>query len=250
MSSLSGTAQSEQHRRRPEKVGSRRDGIGVIYWSYMSNVFELRSVLNLMFSKENEMVRRSRAAALLKGVLTLLTLAGLAMPAAFATPALPSAAVASAAVRSALAPKAVPAPVKAKVVARPVSAATVRAQGVTRAASAPVVRSSGRSAVVHSTAYNSAPNQTDSSPYVTATGTRVRSGVVALSRDLLARFPYGTRITIEDLSGRYSSVLRGRVFVVEDTMHPRIGNTVDVWMGSRREAMAWGTRNIRITAVR
>lgn len=217
--------------------------MSVIHWSYMSNVFELRRVLNLMFSKENGIGRTA-------ATLTLLTLIGLATPAALATPVLPSAAVASAAVRSALAPNAAPAPVKAKIAAKPVSAATVRAQGVSRAASAPVVRSSGRSAVVHSTAYNSAPNQTDSSPYVTATGTRVRSGVVALSRDLLARFPYGTRITIEDLSGRYGSVLRGRVFVVEDTMHPRIGNTVDVWMGSRSEAMAWGTRNIRITAVR
>ena len=77
----------------------------------------------------------------------------------------------------------------------------------------------------------------------------MRSGVVALSRDLLGRFPYGTRLTIEDLSGRYSGYLRGRVFIVEDTMNVRIGNTVDLWMGSRREAMSWGSRNIRITAV-
>ena len=215
----------------------------------MSNVFELRRVLNQLIDRNTDTGVQGRVASALKGALTLLTLAGLALPVAFATPALPSAAVASAAVKSALAPKVAPAKAAAPA-AKPVSAAAVRAQGVTRAASAPVVRSSGRSAVVHSTAYNSTPGQTDSSPYVTATGTRVRSGVVALSRDLLARFPYGTRITIEDLSGRYSSVLRGRVFVVEDTMHPRIGNTVDVWMGSRSEAMAWGTRNIRITAVR
>ena len=104
--------------------------------------------------------------------------------------------------------------------------------------------------MVHSTAYNSTPGQTDSTPFVTATGTRVRSGVVALSRDLLGRFPYGTRLTIEDLSGRYSSYLRGRVFIVEDTMNVRIGNTVDIWMVSRGEAMSWGNRNnIRITAV-
>ncbi len=221
----------------------------------MSNVFELGRVLNQLIVRNTETVAQCHMTSALRGALTLLTLTGLALPMALATPALPSAAVASAAVKSALAPKVAPAPrvVPARVAApaaKPVSAASVRAQGVTRAASAPVVRSSGRSTVVHSTAYNSTPGQTDSSPYITATGTRVRSGVVALSRDLLARFPYGTRITIEDLSGRYSSVLRGRVFVVEDTMHPRIGNTVDVWMGSRSEAMAWGARNIRITAVR
>ena len=163
------------------------------------------------------------------------------LPAALATPALPSSALASQAVRSALAPRAS--------ASRTSSAAATRAQGVNRAATVVVTRSTGRSAVVHSTAYNSTPGQTDASPYITATGTRVRSGVVALSRDLLGRFPYGTRITIEDLSGRYSNLLRGRVFVVEDTMSVRIGNTVDVWMGSWGEAMAWGSRNIRITAL-
>ncbi|WP_407538444.1 hypothetical protein Q0M94_09710 [Deinococcus radiomollis] len=164
------------------------------------------------------------------------------LPAALATPALPSSALASQAVRSALAPTVVGAKASN-------TAAAARAQGVNRAATSALPRSTGRSVVVHSTAYNSTPGQTDSSPYITATGTRVRSGVVALSRDLLGRFPYGTRITIEDLSGRYSNLLRGRVFVVEDTMHPRIGNTVDVWMGSLGEAMAWGARTVRITAL-
>ncbi len=173
----------------------------------------------------------------------LLTLVTVFFPYALATPALPSSLLAVQAVKSALASK----PASA---AKASSAAATRAQGVTKAATSVVPRSSGRSAVVHSTAYNSTLGQTDSTPFITATGTRVRSGVVALSRDLLGRFPYGTRITIEDLSGRYSSYLRGRVFVVEDTMHPRIGNTVDVWMGSRGEALAWGSRNIRITAVR
>lgn len=173
----------------------------------------------------------------------------LAASVALATPALPSSAVASQAVKAALsAPVKTAATVKSVSPAQPVSAAAARAQGVTRASSSGL-RSTGRSAMVHSTAYNSTPGQTDSTPFVTATGTRVRSGVVALSRDLLGRFPYGTRLTIEDLSGRYSSYLRGRVFIVEDTMNVRIGNTVDIWMVSRGEAMSWGNRNIRITAV-
>jgi len=173
----------------------------------------------------------------------LFTLVATLMPGALAAPGLPSSALASQAIKAALAPS----PLMAA--ARTNSAASTRAQGVSRAANSSAPRSTGRSVTVHSTAYNSTPGQTDSTPFITATGTRVRLGVVALSRDLLGRFPYGTRITIEDLSGTYSSFLRGRVFVVEDTMHPRIGNTVDVWMGSRSEAMAWGSRNIRITAV-
>lgn len=172
----------------------------------------------------------------------------LAASVVLATPALPSSAVASQAVKAALSAPVKTATVKSVSPAQPVSAAAARAQGVTRASSSGL-RSTGRSAVVHSTAYNSTPGQTDSTPFVTATGTRVRSGVVALSRDLLGRFPYGTRLTIEDLSGRYSSYLRGRVFIVEDTMNVRIGNTVDIWMVSRGEAMSWGNRNTRITAV-
>ena len=181
--------------------------------------------------------------------LAALVLGLLVAPVALATPALPSSAVASQAVKAALSvPAKAAATAKPVVTVKPVSAAAARAQGVTRAASS-ASRSTGRSATVHSTAYNSTRGQTDSTPFVTATGTRVRSGVVALSRDLLGRFPYGTRLSIEDLSGRYSGYLRGRVFVVEDTMNVRIGNTLDIWMGSRGEALSWGSRNVRITAV-
>lgn len=197
----------------------------------MSRVVNLGRFLALFF--------RSRVI----GPLAALVLGLSVLPVALATPVLPSSSVASQAVKAALSEP-------AKAAAKPASSAAVtRAQGVSRASSS-AVRSTGRSALVHSTAYNSTPGQTDATPFITATGTRVRSGVVALSRDLLGRFPYGTRLTIEDLSGRYSNSLQGRVFVVEDTMHARIGNTVDVWMGSRGEAMAWGNRNIRITAVR
>ncbi len=203
----------------------------------MSRIVNLGRVLSLLFRIH------------VTGPIAASLLSLLAASVALATPALPSSAVASQAVKAALsAPVKATATVKSVSPATPVSAAAARAQDVTRAASSGL-RSTGRSAMVHSTAYNSTPGQTDSTPFVTATGTRVRSGVVALSRDLLGRFPYGTRLTIEDLSGRYSSYLRGRVFIVEDTMNVRIGNTVDIWMVSRGEAMSWGNRNIRITAV-
>ncbi|ULH16081.1 3D domain-containing protein [Deinococcus sp. KNUC1210] len=218
------------------------------------------------------------------GTARLLALSLATVGLALATPALPSSALASRAVSTALAPaaapkavapktavvtpkKATPAPVRAakvpvqvktpvqaKVptpkVAAP-SAAALRAQGVrqAQAVAATVPRANGRSAVVHATAYSSTPGQTDSTPFVTATGTRVRPGVVALSPDLLRRFPYGTRLMIEDLSGGYSAYLKGKVFVVEDTMNPRIYNTLDIWMGTSYQAMNWGARNIRITAL-
>jgi 3D (Asp-Asp-Asp) domain-containing protein len=187
---------------------------------------------------------------MIRRVLLVLALSGLTSL-AFATPALPSATIASQAVRTALATPDAPRQTAATTPAAAApSPATLRAAGVAQASQSTVRRATGSSAVVRSTAYNSTTGQTDSTPFVTATGTRVRFGTVALSRDLLRQFPYGTRVTLDDLSGRYSALLRGRVFVVEDTMHPRMANTVDVWMGSRSEALAWGKRTLRITALR
>ena len=74
--------------------------------------------------------------------------------------------------------------------------------------------------------------------------------MIALSRDLLRIFPYGTRVIIEDLSGKYNGMLKNRVFIVEDTMAARKTNSVDLWMPTRSEALNWGARQIRITAVR
>ena len=111
-----------------------------------------------------------------------------------------------------------------------------------------VQASSARSYVVRSTAYNSTLGQTDSSPHITATGTRTRFGVVALSRDLLNFVPYGSRIRIQDLSGTsYNRMLAGTIFIVEDTMNARMRRKVDVWMGTRSQALNWGSRSIRIT---
>ncbi|MFB9994143.1 hypothetical protein ACFFLM_19480 [Deinococcus oregonensis] len=144
---------------------------------------------------------------------------------------------------SAPARAATPAPARA---ATPAPARTVPTTAPV--AQAPV--RTGRTAVVRATAYNSLPGQTDSSPFITATGTRVRPGVVALSRDLLRSFPYGSKIMLEDLSGNYNNLLKGRIFIVEDTMAARKTNSLDIWMGTRSEAIRFGARTLRITAVR
>ena len=106
----------------------------------------------------------------------------------------------------------------------------------------------GRSVIARATAYSSHAAQTDSTPNITATGTRTRPGVIALSRDLLRVFPYGSRVTIQDLRGRYN--LGGRVFIVEDTMAARTVGSVDIGMPSYAEAIRFGARSVRITAVR
>ncbi|AIZ45700.1 hypothetical protein QR90_12380 [Deinococcus radiopugnans] len=194
----------------------------------------------------------------------LFSIAGLAC----ATPALPASSVASDAVRQAMVVTPPPAPVvqrAAAPAARPQStaqaqAAQARAAAVAQAQrpqaqpapAAPVaaLTARGRSAIVRATAYNSLAGQTDSTPFITATGTRTRPGVVALSRDMLRLFPYGTRITIEDLSGRYNNLLRGRTFIVEDTMAARKTGSLDIWMSTRSQAINFGARQVRITALR
>lgn len=175
---------------------------------------------------------------------------------AAATPVLPAPAVAAQAVRAALAPEVAPAPapLAAPVVrpqATPAQAAQTRAQTIEQAQTVLAQGArTGRSVIARATAYNSLAAQTDSTPFITATGTRTRPGVVALSRDLLRVFPYGSRITVEDLSGKYNHLLRGRVFYVEDTMAARKTNSIDIWMGTRSQALQFGARQVRITAVR
>ncbi|WP_412029530.1 3D domain-containing protein [Deinococcus yunweiensis] len=168
-----------------------------------------------------------------------------------ANPVLPDPSLASAAVQAALSvPQTVPAAAEA---AKLRAAAVARTQAASRTVPSETVAYTpvrGKVAIVRATAYNSIPNQTDSTPFITATGTRTRPGVVALSRDLLRQFPYGSKIMIEDLSGRYSAQLKGRVFIVEDTMAARKTNSLDIWMTTRSEAMRFGARQVRITAVR
>jgi 3D (Asp-Asp-Asp) domain-containing protein len=110
---------------------------------------------------------------------------------------------------------------------------------------------------VRSTAYNSSTDQTDSSPFQTSTGARTRYGIIALSRDLLRRFPYGSKVRLEDAGswsggrgyGKYNTMLKNTVFVVEDTMHPRKNAQIDVWLPARDQAMQWGVRRLNMQIV-
>ena len=113
---------------------------------------------------------------------------------------------------------------------------------------------------VRATGYNSMAAQTDASPNVTATGTRTRFGVLAVSRDLLGDdLPYGSLVRLRDLgsyydgrgAGRYQSLLDGHgLFVVEDTMHARKRQQVDVWIGDYASAVNCGVRQLEVEVVR
>ena len=84
------------------------------------------------------------------------------------------------------------------------------------------------------TAYSSSVDETDSTPFITASGSRTRDGVIA------ANFlPFGTRVRIPELFG-------DRVFVVEDRMHQKNNDKVDVWFPSKSAALNFGKRTARI----
>jgi len=78
------------------------------------------------------------------------------------------------------------------------------------------------------TAYSSTPEETDDTPYLTASGTIVRHGVVATNQ-----LPFGTKIQIPELFGE-------KIFVVEDRMHRRKKGFVDIWMPTKEEAKRFG----------
>ena len=84
------------------------------------------------------------------------------------------------------------------------------------------------------TAYSSTPEQTDDTPFITASGTYVRDGIVA------ANFlPIGTKIKLPDIYG-------DRIFTVEDRMHPRKQWMVDVWFATYKEAKEFGAKRTYI----
>lgn len=84
------------------------------------------------------------------------------------------------------------------------------------------------------TAYSSSPWETDDTPYITASGTQVRQGIVA------ANFlPMGTKIKLPDLYG-------DEVFVVEDRMHPRKNYQIDIWFSSYWDALNFGAKHTYI----
>jgi 3D (Asp-Asp-Asp) domain-containing protein len=90
------------------------------------------------------------------------------------------------------------------------------------------------------TGYSSDVYQTDATPTRTSIGARTTWGVVAASRDLIKRYGYHATVRFSHISCKKYSYLRDMVFVVKDTMHPRMYNTIDIWFPSRRQALNFG----------
>ena len=88
-------------------------------------------------------------------------------------------------------------------------------------------------------AYNSLRRQGVGNPLITAWGDTLQPGVqsIAVSRDLLQRgLKYKTRVKIEGFEG---------LFIVNDKMHPRWRNKIDIYMGTdKQKALKWGRRKV------
>ena len=83
------------------------------------------------------------------------------------------------------------------------------------------------------TGYSSTVAQTDSTPFITASGSTVRDGIVANNM-----LPFGTEIRIPELYG-------DKIFVVEDRMNRRKGKYhVDIWFSEYRDAKEFGAKII------
>ena len=78
------------------------------------------------------------------------------------------------------------------------------------------------------TAYSSKLEETDDTPFITAHNTEVREGIIA------ANFlPFGTQVKIPKIFGN-------KIFIVEDRMHRRKKNFIDIWMPNKELAQNFG----------
>ena len=85
------------------------------------------------------------------------------------------------------------------------------------------------------TAYSSTPDQTDDTPFITASGKMVRDGIIANNM-----LPIGTKVRIPELYG-------DKVFTVEDRMNRRMGDhRFDIWFETYNEAKNFGVKSVGI----
>ncbi len=84
------------------------------------------------------------------------------------------------------------------------------------------------------TAYSSTSDQTDNTPFITASNKRVRDGVVAAN--FLA---FGTKVQIPLLFG-------DKVFTVEDRMARKHSDKIDIWFPERHLAKNFGVKETEV----
>jgi len=91
---------------------------------------------------------------------------------------------------------------------------------------------------VRASAYTSTKAETDNDPFTTASGQKVRDGIIAANG-----LPFGTKVRIPSNYGN-------KIFTVQDRMNARWGTKkIDIWMTSRAAALQWGVRTVTLEIV-
>jgi len=96
----------------------------------------------------------------------------------------------------------------------------------------PAVVKETRAVIV--TAYSSTPDQTDSTPFISANGTYVYDGMIACNF-----LPFGTKVRFPDVYG-------DKIFTVEDRMAWFNSHKIDVWMPDRQSALQFGVKRLAV----
>lgn len=94
---------------------------------------------------------------------------------------------------------------------------------------------------VMATAYNSTIAQTDGNPNITAWGDTLQplTKSIAVSSDLIKKgLTHNTKVKIEGFKG---------IYVVNDKMHSRWRNKIDIYFGTDvKAARKWGRKKVKI----
>ena len=87
--------------------------------------------------------------------------------------------------------------------------------------------------------YSSTIDQTDLSPFCTASGQMVRDGIIACPR----KYPFGAKFEIG-----------GRIYDCQDRMNIRYENneseTFDIWFSDRQTAIEFGKQRLKIRIIK
>lgn len=105
----------------------------------------------------------------------------------------------------------------------------------------PITASEPVTLQVIATAYSPRVQETDETPFITASGTRTRDGVIA------ANFlPFGTKVRFPDLFG-------DKIFTVEDRMNRRYTNAyphrIDMAFEKTKDAIRFGRQAIALEII-
>ena len=87
------------------------------------------------------------------------------------------------------------------------------------------------------TAYSSVPEETDSTPLITASGQLVRDGIIASNA-----LPFGTLVKIPSIFG-------DKIFTVEDRMNKKKDGFMDIWMPTKQDAIDFGIHRVEVVVV-